>query len=774
METASVLIAILGNNMVEGAEAGTALRVLFGRLATGNESAGDALRELGVSVRDSSGEMLPAVEIVGRLQAALQRFGTADQDRLRNALAGERGGRPLGILLREGAEGFNRVRDQMAGSLTVQEKFAMMTDTLQGGLKILWAHIQEVAVAIGESLVPAMRATGAVLLPVLKFLSHLIRSNQEVVKWIDGFAIALIAAGAALAVVGVTMWAVGAAVGVLAKMYAVATLGVGLWGFATMAWSAIATVAGATAAVAIAIWSAAYAVAAAVVSAGSAVIVAALTLAWAAAKLLWAGFIFVASGQLAYTVGTAIATVATWLYKAALVAISVITALLSANTWIFVAALVLYKVAAWAASAATFVYSLMMWKAAVATTAATGGLNLLAAAFAVLMAIVSIGLAAIFAAPFILLGVAIWEGIKSLKALGSAFTGFGDLLRGFGNAIAGGASGIATAFAGAWDATVVGFSAMFDTIVDVAGRSWQGIKDAISIGDWELTWEILKTSFLLIWEQVKAPLETMVNSWKDAFSDAFTAIWTTLRSLFTQGWLFVKLGFIRAFEAVLTAWGRVEETMAAAMDVIRSPDESAENRQLRADQRQVIRDIRARPLTAARRETEEAQYEAERAARRAGNWVFSDADTPQTARESEEEQARIRRERDDALRGGNEARIAELDSELGRLIHWAEEERMMRERETQDAARVRPQVPEGPGSGTAERARFSLAGGFSAGALFGALQGSSTAMETPLQRIARLLEESRREQQAANRIAENARRIAEEMARNILEIARVG
>ncbi|MFW5420854.1 phage tail tape measure protein [Nocardiopsis sp. CNT-189] len=66
----SAAIGLLGNAGIQGSEAGTALRGSIARLLSPTAEVTSKLAELGVSVTDSKGQLLPLVDIIGQLEGA--------------------------------------------------------------------------------------------------------------------------------------------------------------------------------------------------------------------------------------------------------------------------------------------------------------------------------------------------------------------------------------------------------------------------------------------------------------------------------------------------------------------------------------------------------------------------------------------------------------------------------------------------------------------------------------------------------------------------------
>ncbi len=73
-------LAILRQNGIEAAQAGTALRNIYTRLLGGNKQAAEGFKALGVATRDASGNLRPLVDIMDDLNRALSGLGADERE----------------------------------------------------------------------------------------------------------------------------------------------------------------------------------------------------------------------------------------------------------------------------------------------------------------------------------------------------------------------------------------------------------------------------------------------------------------------------------------------------------------------------------------------------------------------------------------------------------------------------------------------------------------------------------------------------------------------
>jgi len=238
LDTATA-IGIMANMGLKGATAGTALKTLMLRLATGVGEAGEggganevseAMQKMGLVTRDAHNRMLPLPVILDNIRESLRQFSPDEQDQLLKGLAGTRGILGLLPLVRAGSQGFRDFQDKMEGALTTDQKFAIMLDTLQGLFKRLTVSVSILSSSIGEHLAPLLREIGAEVLPLISGVRQWIKSNGDLVR---SFAVAVakvVVIGAAITGLGGIFYALGSVFGFVASIFSVvfSPIGIGI------------------------------------------------------------------------------------------------------------------------------------------------------------------------------------------------------------------------------------------------------------------------------------------------------------------------------------------------------------------------------------------------------------------------------------------------------------------------------------------------------------------------------------------------------------------
>jgi TP901 family phage tail tape measure protein len=146
IEETSAAIGVMGDAGIKGSRAGRTLRQALNRLSSPTKAMQETLDELGVSVRDSEGNMRSMTAILGDLEEA----GATTTDVM--DLFGARAGPGMQVLLDEGAEAIETETEQIREMEGVTEDVAeTQRQTLNRQLEIFRSRLNDVGVAIGSA-----------------------------------------------------------------------------------------------------------------------------------------------------------------------------------------------------------------------------------------------------------------------------------------------------------------------------------------------------------------------------------------------------------------------------------------------------------------------------------------------------------------------------------------------------------------------------------------------------------------------------------------------
>lgn len=180
----TAMAGTLANVGIKGGEAGTALRNVMQRLATPTDTASDALKSLGISIYDSSGKMLPLLDILRQFEnsigtlpdmagymKALEEAGGDeskvdlnkflgdgfDKDKLANLndIFGQRAITSFLVLLNEGSESIGKFSAELAGAKGAAESTAnAMNQSLGARIAILQSSLETLGIKFVDALKP--------------------------------------------------------------------------------------------------------------------------------------------------------------------------------------------------------------------------------------------------------------------------------------------------------------------------------------------------------------------------------------------------------------------------------------------------------------------------------------------------------------------------------------------------------------------------------------------------------------------------------------------
>jgi len=209
-ETASILAGFAAKG-VKGAKAGTAFRMILTRLAKPPADAAKALKLLGVSVFDSTGEMRPMIDVLKDIQKGMDGMTGAQKAAALKAIAGEEAFSKLGGLLEGNLDTLESWRKELEQGGAMQLAFSQKMEATNEQVKLLWISVKNLAISIGQPLLESLSGAASWLAKVLQGVTEFTKAHPIIGK-----------------VIGVTLAAVGV-FGLLAGSVLTVTGAVGLF-----------------------------------------------------------------------------------------------------------------------------------------------------------------------------------------------------------------------------------------------------------------------------------------------------------------------------------------------------------------------------------------------------------------------------------------------------------------------------------------------------------------------------------------------------------------
>jgi len=152
LEDTVALLTLLAKNGIQGASAGTVLRVALLRLVHPVGEAKRVIRELRLEIRNAQGEVRP--EIFAEFEQATKSLTKAQRDAAAAQVFGVRGIRAQAILGREGAAALDDVREKTQRQGQAAEIASAQTEGFTGKLENLKNSLEALGISIGTVVIP--------------------------------------------------------------------------------------------------------------------------------------------------------------------------------------------------------------------------------------------------------------------------------------------------------------------------------------------------------------------------------------------------------------------------------------------------------------------------------------------------------------------------------------------------------------------------------------------------------------------------------------------
>jgi len=214
----AVAAGFLGNIGIQGAQAGTALKNMFIKLATPGGRAAQILDHFGIKVADAAGNMRPYADVLTDLSGKMADLGSQKKLMILNELFGKRviaGAAALTDDLKGVNSGF---RELSASLSNVDGRAKSMADTMlkgaPGAFKMLASAWEGFQIAIGES--GLLEWVTELLTKLTMFIRKIANLNPNILKMAVIIGAVVAALGPMLVIIGSVISAIGSIGGAIA------------------------------------------------------------------------------------------------------------------------------------------------------------------------------------------------------------------------------------------------------------------------------------------------------------------------------------------------------------------------------------------------------------------------------------------------------------------------------------------------------------------------------------------------------------------------------
>ena len=260
-EDTALAIGLMANAGIKSSQAGTSLRKMMTELTGEIKISGDAIGDVVIQTTNADGSMRSFNDIIMDCRNAFSKLSESEKASTAEALVGKTAMSGFLAIMNASEADLNKLSsaiDNCDGS--AEQMAATMQDNLNGQITILKSALQELAIQIGDALMPTVRNIVAKVQEFVEKLQQMDEGTRNTILRIAAFAAAI---GPVLLVVGKLTSGVGGAMKSIASMgksvltfVNQAKLGVGaggklasaIAGIGPVGWAIIAVVAALTAA----------------------------------------------------------------------------------------------------------------------------------------------------------------------------------------------------------------------------------------------------------------------------------------------------------------------------------------------------------------------------------------------------------------------------------------------------------------------------------------------------------------------------------------------
>ena len=221
-EDTAEAIGLMANAGIKSSQAGTSLRTIMTNLTGPITLVGEKLGEVTVETTNSDGSMRSLREILADLRGHWGQLSESEQAATAESIAGKNAMSGFLALMNAGESDISKLEgaidtcsDSMDGYNSTAEKMAaVMQDNLEGQLTILKSQLEELAISVGEILMPVVRD---IVTHIQGFVDKLNALPEPVKQTIVTIALVAAAVGPVLIVIGKVISSVGGIISVVGK-----------------------------------------------------------------------------------------------------------------------------------------------------------------------------------------------------------------------------------------------------------------------------------------------------------------------------------------------------------------------------------------------------------------------------------------------------------------------------------------------------------------------------------------------------------------------------
>lgn len=219
VEDTSIAIGLMSNAGIKGEKAGTALRTMFSNLAKPTKAMKNQMDELGISITDSQGNMLPMRDVMDQLRGKFKGLSKDQQASAAATIFGKEAMSGALAVINASDEDYKKLTKSIDNSVGASKR---MADEMEGGIggsiRRMKSAIESLAISIGDVLAPYIKRLAEWVANAATKLNEMPKGTQKVVV---GLGLVAAAIGPLLVTLGVMVSTIGASFKVLGPLFKV-------------------------------------------------------------------------------------------------------------------------------------------------------------------------------------------------------------------------------------------------------------------------------------------------------------------------------------------------------------------------------------------------------------------------------------------------------------------------------------------------------------------------------------------------------------------------
>ena len=184
LEEAAAMAGLLGNVGIQGEMAGTQLRAMLNRLAAPVGPAQEKLKELGITVKDSTGNLRPMIELLAEMDSKTANMGNADRLAAFKTIFGEEAVSGLSELINQaGAGGIAKYLDIVKNNTGKASQVAsIQMSGVKGAMDELSSAAEGLSITFANLFLPAIKSIANGMKSLTNTLNSFIETHPTLTR----------------------------------------------------------------------------------------------------------------------------------------------------------------------------------------------------------------------------------------------------------------------------------------------------------------------------------------------------------------------------------------------------------------------------------------------------------------------------------------------------------------------------------------------------------------------------------------------------------------